>query len=63
MKDLAGNVWEWTSTLEGQLGVLKGGSFEDGNPASQRSAARRLGPPDEGHIDDGFRCVSDPEGG
>lgn len=59
--DMAGSVWEWTTTLEGQLGVLKGGSYEEENPANQRSAVRRLSPPNEGHIDDGFRCVSAPE--
>lgn len=59
--DLAGGVWEWTQSDDpsktAKGAVLKGGSFAESNPANLRSAARRLSPPDQGHLDDGFRCL------
>ena len=58
--DLAGSMWEWTSDLtEEGLGVLKGGSFAERNPANFRSAARRYSNPSTSHADDGFRCAHD----
>jgi formylglycine-generating enzyme required for sulfatase activity len=57
--DLAGNVWEWTASTDGNERVLKGGSFDENNPANLRSAARRLSAPESAHPDDGFRCVGD----
>ncbi|MBW1688787.1 MAG: SUMF1/EgtB/PvdO family nonheme iron enzyme [Deltaproteobacteria bacterium] len=55
--DMAGNVWEWTSTLQGAERVLKGGSFSESNPAYFRSAAQLTVAPHESHGDFGFRCV------
>ncbi len=57
--DLAGNVWEWTSTSEGDKIVLKGGSWSEANPANLRAAARRIENPGTTHSEDGFRCVRD----
>jgi formylglycine-generating enzyme required for sulfatase activity len=57
VQDLAGGVWEWTSGSAGDMSVLKGGSFDEPNPANLRSAARRLSDPGVAHPDDGFRCA------
>lgn len=57
--DLAGNVWEWTSTTEGNKIILKGGSWSEANPANLRAAARRIENSGTTHSDDGFRCVRD----
>jgi len=59
VQDLAGNVWEWTSTAgEGGM-VLKGGSWVERNPALFRAAARKTADPNHGQADVGFRCVFD----
>ena len=57
--DLAGNVWEWTGTKEGDQAILKGGSWMETNPANLRPAARRLEDPSIPGVDDGFRCARD----
>ncbi len=62
--DLAGNVWEWTSTPapaktgESVMRVLKGGSFMTTKEAC-RAANRLVDDPLVGHHDAGFRCVRD----
>jgi formylglycine-generating enzyme required for sulfatase activity len=55
--DLAGNVWEWTTTLQGGENVLKGGSFSESNPAYFRSAVQLTASGYESHGDFGFRCA------
>ncbi len=61
LADLAGNVWEWTSTQENGQAVLKGGSWAETNPANLRAAARRLENPNIPAVDNGFRCARDVE--
>ena len=65
--DLAGNVWEWTSKEisdpDGKLGVLKGGSWRETNPANLRSAARMVDDPEASNSDIGFRCVTEAGAG
>ncbi len=58
VEDLAGSVWEWTSTSDGDAQVLKGGSFLESNPANLRGAVRMLDNPDLTSSDVGFRCAS-----
>ena len=57
--DLAGSVWEWTSTEsgEGERRIFKGGSWMDRIPAYFRSAAFADEAPDYSGIELGFRCA------
>ena len=59
--DLAGSVWEWTSTSSpsGDRQVLKGGSWVETNPAYLRSAAFSEEKADHSSISLGFRCARD----
>lgn len=59
--DLAGSVWEWTSTTsgEGERRIFKGGSWMDRIPAYFRSAAFSEDAPDYSSISLGFRCARD----
>ncbi len=56
--DMAGNVWEWTSTERAATGslIVKGGSWMDG-PADLRISNRREVDPSKGYVDIGFRLV------
>lgn len=59
--DMAGSVWEWTSTEsgEGERRIFKGGSWMDRIPAYFRSAAFSEDAPDFSSISLGFRCARD----
>lgn len=61
--DLAGSVWEWTSTASGagERRIFKGGSWADRIPAYFRSAAFSDEVPDYSSISVGFRCARDLE--
>ncbi len=59
--DLAGSVWEWTSTRGGEGRILKGGSWLETNPAFLRTTVQLELDPNETQSDVGFRCVSDAE--
>jgi len=57
--DMAGNVWEWTASDEGEWAILKGGSWFEPNPSSLRGAARWTERPSYTSSDIGFRCVEE----
>lgn len=58
LMDMAGNVWEWTSSYDQRYSVLRGGSFfEDRNYAMVYS--NLLSIPDDSKDYVGFRCVKD----
>ena len=60
LQDLAGNVWEWTSSrTNAGKSVLKGGAWNTDNPAYLRSAMRADELADFSSDDAGFRCVLD----
>ncbi|NKB55582.1 MAG: SUMF1/EgtB/PvdO family nonheme iron enzyme [Alphaproteobacteria bacterium] len=61
LDDMAGNVWEWTSTLfPGAPGdrVIRGGGWGN-NPYCLRTAYRHGNPPTIGLDMVGFRCAAD----
>jgi len=63
LKDMIGNVWEWTSSpWEEGLSrfVLRGGSWNDCYPGGLRAANRLIGPPDGRFSFIGFRPVLVP---
>jgi len=59
IQDLAGSVWEWTSTESGvgEKRIFKGGSWMDRIPAYFRPAAFSEDAPDYSSINLGFRCA------
>ncbi len=57
MLDLAGNVWEWTSTERRGKRVFMGGAWNDGSPRRMRYGSENRNDV-HAHFDDvGFRCV------
>ena len=56
--DMAGNVWEWTSTYNDRYSVLRGGSFFEGRESST-TFSFLLSIPDDAKDYVGFRCVKD----
>lgn len=59
-RHLAGNVAEWTATVSSGDRIIKGGSWQETNPAQLRSAARAVESPEYSSSDVGFRCVAEP---
>ena len=56
--DMAGNVWEWTSSFDERYSILKGGSFFEGRNYST-THNNLLSIPDDVKDYVGFRCVKD----
>lgn len=56
--DMAGNVWEWTSSFDDRYSVLRGGSFfEDRSYATTYSYLLSIPADAKDYV--GFRCVKD----
>ncbi len=57
-RGLSGNVWQWVDTrYQNKYRVLKGGSWQESNPANKRPASRRYEDPSRADDDSGFRCA------
>jgi formylglycine-generating enzyme required for sulfatase activity len=56
LADMAGNVWEWTSSRDGERRVVRGGSWKD-EAAFQQYSSRQLIAPETTGPDLGFRCA------
>ena len=57
-RGLSGNVWQWVDTrYQNKYRVLKGGSWQESNPANKRPASRRYEDPNRADDDSGFRCA------
>jgi len=54
--DMAGNVWEWTTGIDGRYNILKGGSYYEESWASE-STSTLHSIPEDGKEYTGFRCV------
>jgi formylglycine-generating enzyme required for sulfatase activity len=54
--DMAGNVWQWTSSAESGKYILKGGSFKDGADKAVAYMSRKESPT-KADKNIGFRCV------
>ena len=57
LKDLAGNVWEWTSTAEADLKVSRGGAWTISDPPFVSAVVRYERPAGERNATLGFRCA------
>lgn len=58
LANMAGSVWEWTTTSDGGLRVLRGSGFQQ-SPEEVRAEARVTREPTFTAPDLGFRCVAD----
>jgi hypothetical protein len=57
-RGLSGNVWQWVDArYQGKYRVLKGGSWQESNPANKRAGSRRYEDPNRADDDSGFRCA------
>lgn len=57
LKDMAGNVWEWTSSSNGEMRVLRGGGWSYGAPVFLSASYRTSAHPSYRDFDTGFRCA------
>jgi formylglycine-generating enzyme required for sulfatase activity len=58
--DMSGNVWEWTSIIDGSMRVMCGGSWYDKTPSSLVAAARQAYTSENWYFHTGFRCARSP---
>jgi len=56
--DMAGNVWEWTSSTSGNYSVIRGGAWTSDSETS-RATFKNTYDPNVMWIDTGFRCAAD----
>lgn len=57
VKDMAGNIWEWTSSQDGEGRVVRGGSWYIDSPDRFRASIRYSSHPTIRNGSVGFRCA------
>jgi len=57
--DMAGNVWEWTSTAHGGYYVIRGGAWTS-NSETSKSTFENTYDQNMMWVDTGFRCAANP---
>lgn len=57
LRDMAGNVWEWTSSRWSSDRVMRGGSWSSSDPAWVRGSYRSRARPSVRFLHVGFRCA------
>jgi formylglycine-generating enzyme required for sulfatase activity len=60
LKDLAGNVWEWTSSTWGESRAVRGGSWSTDDPSCYAASFRYRIDPQSRYNNLGFRCAKTP---
>lgn len=60
IKDLAGNVWEWTASSEEGFPVMRGGGWTIYHREYLKVRSRYWSPASYSDVAGGFRCVADP---
>ncbi|MEZ4449848.1 MAG: bifunctional serine/threonine-protein kinase/formylglycine-generating enzyme family protein [Nannocystaceae bacterium] len=60
LRDMVGNVWEWTTSTQGDRRILRGGGWLDAYDENLRVQARTAFLSTDRNLGFGFRCVRGP---